>query len=64
MADELTPKESRLDNLDRLQLVVTNKEALRELQYEAAEIRWKLGLMTDEEFHEFEDFHDSFTFDF
>lgn len=69
MADEVTAEESaelqaRLDNLDRLQRVVTSKEALRELQYEAAEIRWKLGLMTDEEFHEFEDFHDNFTFDF
>lgn len=68
MSDELTPAEaaeiqSRLDNLDRLQRVITNKEALRELQYEAAELRWRLGLMTDEEFTEFEDFHDSFTFD-
>ena len=56
--------QTRLENLDRLQRVVTNKEALRELQYEAAELRWKLGLMTDEEFEEFEEFHDNFTFDF
>ena len=68
MSEELTPAEAaeiqlRLGNLDRLQRVITNKEALRELQYEAAELRWRLGLMTDEEFTEFEDFHDSFTFD-
>ena len=62
--EETAEMETRLENLDRLQRVVTNKETLRELQYEAAELRWKLGLMTDEEFSEFEEFHDSFTFDF
>ena len=63
-SEETAEMQNRLENLDRLQRVVTNKEALRELQYEAAELRWKLGQMTDEEFAEFEDFHDSFTFDF
>ena len=54
--EETAEMETRLENLDRLQRVVTNKETLRELQYEAAELRWKLGLMTDEEFSEFEEF--------
>lgn len=69
MKDGLSPEETeelqqRLDLLQRRQRVITNKETLRELQYEAAELRWRLGLMSDEEFEEFEQFHDSFTFDF
>ncbi len=61
---EVDELRERLDLLERRQRVITNKEALRELQYEAAEIRWRLGLMSDEEFAEFEEFHDGFTFDF
>jgi hypothetical protein len=62
--DEVDELRQRLDLLERRQRVITNKETLRELQYEAAELRWRLGLITDEEFEEFEEFHDSFTFDF
>ena len=69
MSEAMTPDEvdelrQRLDLLERRQRAITNKETLRELQYEAAELRWRLGLITDEEFEEFEEFHDSFTFDF
>jgi hypothetical protein len=63
-AEEVKELEVRLDLLERRQRAITNKETLRELQYEAAELRWRLGLMSDEEFEEFEEFHDSFTFDF
>lgn len=63
-AEETAQLQERLELLERRQRAITNKETLRELQYEAAEVRWRLGLMTDEEFEEFEEFHDSFTFDF
>lgn len=63
-AEETAQLQERLGLLERRQRAITNKETLRELQYEAAEVRWRLGLMTDEEFEEFEEFHDSFTFDF
>lgn len=69
MNESMTPEEvdalrQRLDLLERRQRVITNKETLRELQYEAAELRWRLGMITDEEFAELEEFHDNFTFDF
>ena len=63
-AEETAQLQEKLALLERRQRVITNKETLRELQYEAAEVRWRLGLMSDEEFEEFEEFHDSFTFDF
>jgi hypothetical protein len=63
-AEETAQLQERLELLERRQRAITNKETLRELQYEAAEVRWRLGLMTDEEFEELEEFHDSFTFDF
>lgn len=63
-AEETAQLQERLELLERRQRAITNKETLRELQYEVAEVRWRLGLMTDEEFDEFEEFHDSFTFDF
>jgi hypothetical protein len=63
-AAEIAELEERLDLLQRRQRVITSKETLRELQYEVAEVRWRLGKMSDEEFAEFEDFHDNFTFDF
>lgn len=46
-----------------LETGLTNKEALRTLQYEIAEIRWKLGQITDEELAEAEEFL-TFNFDF
>ncbi len=62
--EEAEQLQAHLDLLERRQRVITNKEALRELQYEAAEVRWRLGLISDEEFAEFEEFYDGFMFDF
>lgn len=56
--------EVRLEALVSRQRVAISKETLGEILYEAAEIRWRLGLISDEEFAEAEDFHDSFSFDF
>ena len=53
----------RLAELQHLEVGLTNKEALRSLQYEIAEIRWQLGELSDEEFDEVEEFL-SFNFDF
>ena len=54
---------ARLLELQHLEGGLTNKEALRTLQYEIAELRWKLGELSDEEFEEAERFMD-FNFDF
>lgn len=61
---EIEELRTQLDLLERRQRVITNKETLRELQYEAATLRWRLGRMSDDEYAEFEEFHDGFTFDF
>lgn len=55
--------EQRLEDLIHVESGLTNKEALRTVQYEIAEIRWKLGLLSDEEFAEVEDFL-AFNFEF
>ncbi len=54
---------ARLAELQHLESGLTNKEALRTLQYEIAEIRWQLGELSDEEFEEAEEFL-TFNFDF
>ncbi|MDH4119775.1 MAG: hypothetical protein OEX04_17425 [Acidimicrobiia bacterium] len=64
----LTPEEAdrlrtELAQLEAQQQWITNKETLKQLQYDAAEIKWRLGLMTDEEFTEFEDFYEGFHFE-
>jgi hypothetical protein len=55
---------TRLAELQHLETGLTNKEALRTLQFEIAEIQWQLGEMTDEAFAEIEDFYLHFNFDF
>jgi len=55
---------TRLAELQHLETGLTNKEALRTLQFEIAEIQWQLGEMTDEAFAEIEDFYLRFNFDF
>lgn len=61
--EEMSELRERLERLDAQQQWVTNKETLKQLQYEAAEIRWRLGLITDEEFTELEDFYEGFNFE-
>lgn len=65
---DLTPDESllrvRLSELYHLEAGLTNKEALRALQFEIAEIRWKLGEIGHDEFTEAEEFLTGFNFDF
>jgi hypothetical protein len=53
----------RLAELQHLESGLTNKEALRTLQYEIAEVRWQLGEISDQEFEEAEEFL-TFNFDF
>jgi hypothetical protein len=54
---------TRLAELQHLESGLTNKEALRTLQYEIAEVRWQLGEISDQEFEEAEEFL-TFNFDF
>jgi hypothetical protein len=61
--DEKAALRRRLDELRHLESGLTNKEALRTLQYEIAEIRWQLGELSDEELADAEDFL-GFNFDF
>lgn len=60
--DEAALRE-RLAELQHLESGLTNKEALRTLQYEIAEVRWQLGELSDEEFEAAEEFL-TFNFDF
>lgn len=68
MSDPLSPEEAQalreeLARLESQQQWITTKAGLREVQYQAAEIRWRLGLMSDEAFAEFEEFYEGFSFD-
>ena len=54
---------SRLAQLDEQQRWITSKPTLRAIMREVAEIRWRLGQMSDEEFTEFEDFYEDFDFE-
>jgi hypothetical protein len=62
-AEERSELEAILAEKRHIETGLTNKEALRTLQYEIAEIRWKLGEISDEELTEAEEFL-SFNFDF
>jgi hypothetical protein len=53
----------RLEILQKKLDIVTNKETRAEIRYEIAQIQWQLGLITDEEFREVEDFYESFTYE-
>lgn len=55
--------QKRLELLQKKQEIVTNKEARAEIRYEIAELQWQLGLITDEEFREIEEFYQSFTYE-
>lgn len=55
--------QKRLELLQKKKEIVTNKNARAEIQYEIAEIQWQLGLITDEEFREIEEFYESFTYE-
>lgn len=61
--EERSSLEERLAELIHVESGLTNKEALRMVQYEIAEIRWKLGQLSDEEFAEIEEFM-AFNFEF
>lgn len=61
--DDRAQFEKRLEELIHVESGLTNKEALRTVQYQIAEIRWKLGLLSDEQFAEIEDFL-AFNFEF
>jgi hypothetical protein len=45
------------------QEILTNKEARAETRYKIAEVQWQLGLITDEQFREAEDFYEDFTYE-
>lgn len=61
--DDRAQFEKRLEELIHVESGLTNKEALRTVQYQIAEIRWNLGLLSDEQFAEIEDFL-AFNFEF
>ena len=68
MADEHDPQRPeelrrRLEALQKKLEIVTNKETRAEVRYEIAKIQWQLGLISDEEFHQIEDFYESFTYE-
>ncbi len=53
----------QLEVLLKKQEIVTNKEARAETRYKIAQIQWQLGLMTDEQFREAEEFYETFTYE-
>lgn len=61
--DDRAQFEKRLEELIHVESGLTNKEALRTVQYQIAEVRWRLGLLSDEQFAEIEDFL-AFNFEF
>lgn len=68
MPDESDPQpleelRRRLEALQKKLEIVTNKETRAEIRYEMAQIQWQLGLTSDEEFHQIEDFYESFTYE-
>jgi hypothetical protein len=68
MTDEHDPQRleelrRRLEALQKKLEIVTNKETRAEVRYEIAKIQWQLGLISDEEFHQIEEFYESFTYE-
>ena len=68
MSDALSPDEAadlraRLKRLEQQQAWVTNKETLKRVQREAAELQWRLGLIGDDEYAALEDFTENFGFE-
>jgi len=71
MADETQKDEkldeealrSRLEVLQKKLEIVTSKETRADIRYEIAQIQWRLGLISDEEFHAVEEFYENFTYE-
>jgi len=64
--DEKPDEQALRDRLEVLQKkleIVTSKETRADIRYEIAQIQWRLGLISDEEFHQIEDFYESFTYE-
>ena len=67
MTDSLSEHEKQrlIDRLARLEgqrRWITSKPTLSTIMREAAEIKWRLGLISDDEFAELEDFDEDFDF--
>lgn len=60
---EIDALQARLARLEQQQVWVTNKETLRRVQREATEIRWRLGLVDDDELVTLDDFTEGFDFE-
>lgn len=60
---ETAALQARLERLEQQERWVSNKETLRRVKREAAEIRWRLGLADDEELTMLEDFAEGFDFE-
>lgn len=54
---------ARLARLEQQQAWATNKETLKLAQRNAAEVRWRLGLISDEDYAALDDFSDGFEFE-
>lgn len=54
---------AQLVRLEQQQAWVTNKETLRRVQREAVELRWRLGLVGDDELTEVDEFTEGFDFE-
>lgn len=61
--DEAAALRARLERLEQQQAWVTNKETLKRVQREATEVRWRLGLVSDEEYAALDEFGDGFDFE-
>ena len=62
-APEVETLQQRLAALQKKLEIVTNKETRAEIRYEIAKLQWQLGLIGDEEFHQIEEFYESFTYE-
>jgi hypothetical protein len=61
--EEIDRLRVRLMRLEQQQVWVANKETLRRVQREAMEIRWRLGLVDDDELAALDDFTEGFDFE-
>jgi hypothetical protein len=61
--EEIDRLRVRLTRLEQQQVWVANKETLRRVQREAMEIRWRLGLVDDDELAALDDFTEGFDFE-
>lgn len=61
--EEIAELEARLVRLERQQTWVTNFETLRRVQREADELRWRLGLIDDDQYAALDSFADGFDYE-